>query len=286
MSNDPAENVRSGLFLLKRAMTAFVNGKLRNKYRQEWWEKGIVNYLTPEMLGELGDSGKSIPDQFQMLDVQNPLNVIKGNWDSVFKGVLKPGAYRYVRELRYIRNDVAHERTFSVEDALGDIRTMREFVSLLGAVEAEELRKLEKEISGRIVEPTNHDQDRRCLERLIGKHVTTEKGNEFHVYEVNDWQVKYDPVRTSNPGFYWSYISSVTLLTDRIQKGARTPLFANDIGDLYKELGISADEGLTTQYMHGMLCAMGIIHHERAGKVLESCTEICPRFVAKKSEKS
>ncbi|MBI4674471.1 MAG: hypothetical protein HY741_22735 [Chloroflexi bacterium] len=111
---------------------------------------------------------------------------------------------------------------------------------------------------------------------MIHQHITTETGYEFHLYDVNDWQVKYDPVRTSDPGAYWSYLENVALLANELRKSEPVPMTAEDIGKLYAERGISGAEGMTKQYMHGLLCAMKLISHDRAGKPSECNNPNCP----------
>lgn len=305
MPNDPAESVRSGQNLLKRAMAAFVHRGLRDKFGQRWWKNGVEPYLNnpslhmpADVLREMRNPLNSAEDKFQMLDMYALLFIMEQEWDDVFRIVLNEDAVEYISELKRIRNRIAHEKSFSLVDAKRDIVTMRQFAQLIAAPEEKELIKLENRVQRRIEKEDNIDRFktdrsvignsprslteiyvRQKLGNLKGKHVTIKSGDEFHIYEVNDWQVKYDPAQTSAPGFYWSYISSIVKLIYKIQEAGLVPNSAADIGDIYENLGISADEGLTTDYMYGILRVLGIINNDdKAGKVLECKNRSCPRY--------
>ena len=283
---EPSEKVRVGLILLKRAMSGYILKELKKEYGTNgttWWYKGIEEKLKenhPNDLNNTVEPSDTEHDKLHKLDSNALLNVLTENWDNVFEKLLKSHRLEKddIQKLKDIRICVAHERDITWRDAYQDIKRLKEFASAIDAFEKDELEKLEGWVYDR---HRDQERDRRFLEKklrgVMNHHITTEKeGEDFHLYDLNDWQVKNDPVATSDPGAYWSYLENVVLLAKKLGKSKPVLKPADYIDELYRAERISGAEGMNKQYMHGLLCAMGVIIHEKAGKLSKCNNPECP----------
>ena len=160
MAVSNAERIGKGLELLKQGLTPFVERELRAVYGDEW---ATVALRTLQATHEFMD-GKS------ELDVHALLVLMWGQWNEVFRKTLGHTERTYVSELRVVRNDWAHQKTFSSDDTDRGLDTM---VRLLNAVSAGQ-QATEVERSKQELRRTVYEEQARRETRKVARVSTLE----------------------------------------------------------------------------------------------------------------
>lgn len=126
------DRVGKALDLLREGLIPFVERELLGRLGKDWIatvNQGLGHPLVKDKAGRIG------------WDNQALVSVLWDQWNTVFKHVLGEAERTLVKELRGVRNDWAHERPFSSNDAHRAIDSMER---LLKAVSAEQAREVEK----------------------------------------------------------------------------------------------------------------------------------------------
>lgn len=296
MVHSNRELVGRGLDVLMPGLAPYVLRELKRHYNARWWKDGIEAALRDTNERNLSNASVTEETRFEKFDISVLLSIMIGNWKLVFDNQLHNLGRSYVGELKVIRNEWAHQHQFTTDDAFRAIDTMARLAKMIGASERVPLEKLASEFThSRNQVDTIYEGEKSSdvfqtgvsnmsiesipnrIRKLNGKHVTTMSGTtQFHIYEVNDTQVKYDPEKTKSPGAHWSYMTTFTRISDLIQHKGRRAQSPADIQILYDELGISSAEGQTTSYVFGILCAIDVIHHDKAGNPSDCRNSSCP----------
>lgn len=133
MSMKNNQLVNKGLALLREGLLPFVEQKMTERYGSDW-------LVRPEVVSIL----KHQPRRRNVnthLDTQALLNIIWNHWNEVFSYTLDQEERNLVSELRMTRNKIAHDESFSKDDAY---RSLDSIMRLLKAIPAEGVTEVEQ----------------------------------------------------------------------------------------------------------------------------------------------
>ena len=142
MSQKTNEYVGEGLDLLKKGLASFVEARLESKLTGHWKIK-ILNRIPS--IRNLVENEEIFWDTYFLLKTMMIF------WKEAFNDLKHP-ARSYVGELYATRNDWAHQRNFTHEDAVRAIDTMQRLLEIVGKKETvvkeviEELDRLREEM--------------------------------------------------------------------------------------------------------------------------------------------
>ncbi len=137
MSLTPNELVGKALDILRDGLTPFVEQKFRSKYpgrTREELQRILRRTLNPR--GPFEDL------DIEDLDIANILKVMRNSWDYVFSDTLGPTERALVIELLDVRNDWAHQETFSTENAYQALDSAHRLLKAIESPYASEILKL------------------------------------------------------------------------------------------------------------------------------------------------
>lgn len=116
------------------------------------------------------------------------------------------------------------------------------------------------------------------IKKLEGKRITTISGKIFYIYKVTDDRVYFDPEETKNPGSHYLYKKLIVGLSVEITNKISEPdrrWRINNLKEVCENERISKDvrndlrkENQNYSYIMPILCAIGVLQHETAGKVV------------------
>jgi hypothetical protein len=125
--------VKKGFRILIKVLEPYIIKELKNEYKNDWWQEGVINFLSREQQRGI------IKDK---LDVATSLSLIDIHWDRIFKKKHQyPRKVRsWVNELKDDRNINAHDGTddISYNDASRTLDTMSRLCDALGERESGE----------------------------------------------------------------------------------------------------------------------------------------------------
>lgn len=146
MATSNIERVGQGLEILQKGLSPFILRELKSFYKDTWWQSGVESALSGA-IGREAIAKKGTPEErFEKLDVQALLVIMWDTWNNVFQSQLGHTGRSYVSELREIRNKWAHQQAFAAEDAHRALDTIARLLSMIGAVEEKDTRKLAQEV--------------------------------------------------------------------------------------------------------------------------------------------
>ena len=132
------ERVGKAVQLLAEGLAPFVDRECRAKFGDDW--PAVVQRR--DTWGGGGRPRKVNPDDAQFL-----LKVIWAEWDTIFSKKLSRSDRSYVSELQEVRNDWAHNNTFSIDDALRTLDTAQRLLeSVAAGTQANEVGKLHQDL--------------------------------------------------------------------------------------------------------------------------------------------
>jgi len=136
MAKSNHTRVGEALELLNKGLQPFVERELQSVYKDNWQKvvkESIPDDKSAVKKGEKGEIN---------WDTYNLLLVMWDRWNAIFKRTLGHSERSIVSELREIRNNWAHQNTFSSDDTY---RTFDNISRLLHAVSAPEAEEVEKQ---------------------------------------------------------------------------------------------------------------------------------------------
>jgi predicted AAA+ superfamily ATPase len=134
MSN--SQRVGDALKLLSKGLAPFAERELRSTYGSEWAATVV----------ELLDMEPYQAKKVSLDDVQFQLKVMWKLWQPVFGKVLGQSERTLVSELIDARNDWAHQKAFSTDDAYRALDTIQRLLTAVSADEADELEESKHEL--------------------------------------------------------------------------------------------------------------------------------------------
>ena len=139
MSLSNYERVGKAVQLLAERLAPFVDRECRAKFGDDW----------PVVVQQRMDTrgGEGIPRRVNPADAQFLLKVMWAEWRTIFGKNLSRSDRNYVSELQGVRNDWAHNNTFSIDDALRALDTAQRLLgSVAAGAQANEVGKLHQDL--------------------------------------------------------------------------------------------------------------------------------------------
>lgn len=111
------------LFILENTMRNFIETKLIEFYKNDWWEKGITLSIKNSIIEkrkkevEAGWKVSETDSEMQFLDFTDIERVIRKNWIECFESYFhdEDKVYSRLMMLENIRNSIAHTRTLTID---------------------------------------------------------------------------------------------------------------------------------------------------------------------------
>lgn len=131
------ERVGRALEILKTGLRPFVERELKSVYKQAW---------TSQVSGIVGGTRLANPKGEPLDDVAVVLLVMEKAWDDVFRRTLGRAERTLLFELRDVRNEWAHQKAFSTDDAYRVLDSAGRLLTAVSAPQAEEIEKMKNEL--------------------------------------------------------------------------------------------------------------------------------------------
>ena len=141
------EKVRQGERILLFALSDYVCKELKQTYGADWWEDGVLDILYDDQKLSLplsGDWGTLVDS----LDMALALLLFDLHWGDIFSRKLPVSNRTWVKELKGVRNDLAHlgGKDFTDDDTWRALDTMARLCASIDADSAEEIREILREL--------------------------------------------------------------------------------------------------------------------------------------------
>lgn len=133
------ERVGKALELLKDGLRPFIERELKSQYQQGWFEEARAS-LSPQQLSFAGTEAEP------QWDIATVLALMWNQWNDVFRKTLGQAERSLVIELRNSRNNWAHQRPFSTDDAYRALDSAGRLLAAVSAPEADEVEKMKMDL--------------------------------------------------------------------------------------------------------------------------------------------
>ncbi|MGM3306934.1 ribonuclease III [Anabaena sp. WFMT] len=130
------ERIGKALDFLRQGLYSYVEQKMQSLHSSNWTEK-VADYLPKHKKKSKQDVNKIIRE-----DVSALLTVVNREWDNVFKSSLSQPDRALVNELLEVRNQWAHQSTFSTDDTY---RAVDSVLRLLKSMSSPQVADVEKQ---------------------------------------------------------------------------------------------------------------------------------------------
>lgn len=137
------ERIRIALDELRDSLAAFVEGKMRESYGDEWQKR----YAIPDW-----------SDGFNT-DVAVLTNTIVNNWQDVFSKCFKREAKHLVHQVRKTRNRFAHQERFDPSDTYSALHEMQRLLEAIGSDTAKSIERSKSELVHEMADPGESPED-------------------------------------------------------------------------------------------------------------------------------
>jgi len=131
------DRVDKALDLLRDGLRPFIEREL-HAHDPRGWREDVERMISKSRLGD----GSERPQD----DVAVVLRVMQKRWDPVFNKILGRAEATLVSELIDIRNDWAHQKTFSGDDAYRALDSAARLLTAVSAPQADEIEKMKQEL--------------------------------------------------------------------------------------------------------------------------------------------
>lgn len=152
-----------GLLIFRNAMLIFIVEQLRNKYHENWWEKGVREAFEDKFKGseERRVRGYEEPlpvvkspdsELHEILDIGHFPRIIIKNWDLCFADIFGKKNEKktevWLNEIREVRNKVAHPESIPIsdEDTLRAFDNMIRFLRLIDNKSANQIAQIKQDM--------------------------------------------------------------------------------------------------------------------------------------------
>ena len=140
MNGANSERVGKGMELLKVGLVSSVSNHFINHYK----EHGNTQQILPELKRILGDEYLDPGRPFQGMDAAALLKVMWSSWNEVFRATLGHTERSLVSELRAVRNNWAHQKPFSDENAYRALDSVHRLLSAVSPPHAKAVERAER----------------------------------------------------------------------------------------------------------------------------------------------
>ena len=121
------ERVGKAMDLLKAGLAPFIEREMKSQYQNDWL-KEAKDALSPQQL----TLATSLNDPLG--DVSAMLALMTNRWQDLFRKTLGQAERALVGEMRTIRNNWAHQRNFSTDDAYRALDSVHRLLLAVSAV--------------------------------------------------------------------------------------------------------------------------------------------------------
>ena len=132
------ERIGTVLDLLKQGLTPIVERELKAAYKNDWQEMAKQDIRSDRDL-------KVTKGQIQW-DAHLLLSVMWNHWNNVYKNTLGNAERSLVSELKEARNQWAHQKSFSTDDAYRVIDSAARLLTAISAKEAQDVEQMKQEL--------------------------------------------------------------------------------------------------------------------------------------------
>ncbi|MDR6226166.1 Swt1 family HEPN domain-containing protein [Desmospora profundinema] len=139
MAVSNSERIGKGLELLKQGLAPFIEREMNGRYGPAWKEK--TEEILRQAMSWQGKDGAEV-----LMDVQAMFVLIGNLWHDVFGKPLGRSERTLVFELRDVRNNWAHQQSFSTDDAYRALDSMERLLTAISAKEAREVGEMKQEL--------------------------------------------------------------------------------------------------------------------------------------------
>lgn len=204
MAKSNRDKTGEALDILTQGLSPFVERELKAKFGEAWKANA-----QEELRVKPGDQW----------DASALLAIMWNQWNAVFRETLGPSERSLVNEIRGIRNDWAHQKSFSSDDTYRALDSMSRLLTAVSAGEqAVELDKQKMEIMRlKISEQTRHDARTRASQVTEGKPASG----------LQPWREIIEPHDDVASGNYQQAEFAADLF--QVWKGIATPEYGNPI---------------------------------------------------------
>jgi predicted AAA+ superfamily ATPase len=133
------ERVGKALELLKDGVTPFLERELKSEYQQRWFDE-VKTTLSPQQMTFAGT------EKNPQWEIATVLAVMWNQWNAVFRKILGQSERTLVSELREVRNNWAHQRPFTSDDAYRALDSAARLLTAVSAPESAEIEKMKMEL--------------------------------------------------------------------------------------------------------------------------------------------
>ena len=141
MNGANSERIGKGMELLKVGLLPFVSNRFIDHYK----EHGNTQLILPELKKILADEYLDPGRPFRGMDAAALLKVMWSSWNDVFRATLGHPERSLVSELRAVRNNWAHQKPFSDENAYRALDSVHRLLSAVSSPYAERAERLKME---------------------------------------------------------------------------------------------------------------------------------------------
>lgn len=134
MPNNNHERVTTALTALTEGLTPFVEGKLRQIYRENWVRTAMGSFRDDR--SRVNGDGTTID-----WDAHALLTVMWDQWNAIFRHDLSHSERSLVSELREYRNRWAHQQQFDFDDTFRILDSTRRLLEAIKAPNVEFVRR-------------------------------------------------------------------------------------------------------------------------------------------------
>ena len=142
--NNNQERINKSLNLLAQGLYRYIEEEMKEVYPDNWLQEARAS-LKDQQAARKRNFQKIFPQ-----DVSLQLKLIIKQWDEVFQNKLSKAQIAIVEELIEVRNNCAHQSSFSTDDTYEALYLIAKFLQVINAQEAEELAK-EKQVVSRLL---------------------------------------------------------------------------------------------------------------------------------------
>jgi predicted AAA+ superfamily ATPase len=137
--------VDQGFNVMRENLIAFVCLEMLHHWNDNWWCEHAFPHLPPVFQSNLPKFAdyNTIVDK---LDVAACFHIINTNWNEAFKYKMTTQQRNWAKELQTTRNDWAHQKPFTDDDAVRALDTMARLMEPIDPENADELRKLMRQV--------------------------------------------------------------------------------------------------------------------------------------------
>lgn len=180
------ERVSKGLELLKQGLEPFVERELKSHYHNKWFDEAQASLSQQQM----NFSGSATKPEW---DIAIILTLMWNFWQEVFRQTLGHAERSLVSELREARNQWAHQRPFSTDDAYRALDSASRLLVAVSAPQTDDLEKMKMELLR-----VRFDEQVRTEKRRVANNVIETQANNY----LKPWREVVNPHKDVASGRY------------------------------------------------------------------------------------